>query len=48
MLQLCGFHFSHEVIAKVIAAADTNHNGVIDREEFAPMMLALSRSDCAP
>ncbi|XP_041129736.1 caltractin-like isoform X2 [Polyodon spathula] len=37
--QLAGIHFSHQKLREMIAEADTNGDGAVDREEFTKVML---------
>ena len=37
LLQLCGFALSAEEIAQFVSEADTNHDGVIEYDEFVPV-----------
>merc|ERR1712216_945087 len=39
LLKLTGFQFDDSTIAAIVRDADTNHDGVIEYEEFVPMML---------
>merc|ERR1712167_273205 len=39
LLKLTGFEFDDSTIAAIVRDADTNHDGVIEYEEFVPMML---------
>ena len=40
-LQLCGFDFDMGAIERIMKAADTNGDGVVEYKEFVPMMLEL-------
>ena len=49
LLFLSGFSFDEETVNKVMMAADTNEDGVIQYDEFVPMMLGiLDAKDPAP
>ena len=37
LLGLCGFKLSAEEIAQFVSEADTNHDGVIEYDEFVPV-----------
>lgn len=41
LLVRSGFDFSWQLIRSIVAAADTNHDGLIDADEFVPLMLQL-------
>ena len=41
LLESCGFGFDEETIQMLIDAADTNHDGVIEYNEFVPAMLGI-------
>merc|ERR1712188_281703 len=41
LLELSGFNFSADTVAKLMDAADVNHDGVIEYEEFIPVMRAI-------
>ena len=42
LLKLSGFDFDEAKVAETIKAADTNGDGVLQLEEFVPMMVALT------
>lgn len=44
LLSACGFGFSRETVDRMLAAADTNHDGVIQYQEFVPAMLSIMES----
>ena len=44
LLQMCGFELSAEEIAQFVSAADTNHDGVIEYEEFLPVASKMLQS----
>jgi len=41
LMQLSGFKFDTSTVAQVVEKADINHDGLIDYNEFVPMMLDL-------
>ena len=44
LLEMCGFELSAEEIAQFVSAADTNHDGVIEYEEFLPVASKMLQS----
>ena len=44
MLERSGFRFSAEQIAEFMAVADSDHNGVVDYNEFIPAMTSLVKA----
>jgi len=44
MLGLCGFNLSAEEIAQFVDEADTNHDGVIEYDEFLPVAIKMLQS----
>merc|ERR1712216_975140 len=41
MLELSGFKLTDEIISELVASADVNGDGVIEYDEFVPMMVSL-------
>jgi calmodulin len=41
LLQICGFPLDDDTIDEVVELADLNHDGVIEYEEFVPVMMEL-------
>jgi Ca2+-binding EF-hand superfamily protein len=44
LLQLSGFNISNETVNEIVAEADTNHNGVIEYEEFVPVAMSILKA----
>merc|ERR1712195_236796 len=44
LLQRSGFKFDTATVRQIMATADTNHDGLIDYEEFVPAIMSLLKS----
>jgi len=44
LLEMSGFNFSPQTVAKLMNAADVNHDGVIDYKEFLAVAMEMRRS----